>query len=949
VPNESARHVAIEAKYLRPRHDRVSVRPDARSAFAAAFERRLTVVCAPAGYGKTTTTAALLEQCGRPAAWYKLDVLDHDPLAFLAAMTRAVRRLHPGFGTALLGELESGPVLDLPPQVLAAQFCSECDRLVTAPGHLVLDDYHETMDALGMNEVFGYLLENCPETIHFVVLSRYEPAFRLEKLRLAGEVSRIPRELLLFDESQVAEVLQQRSGRPHDAEFVASIATLTEGWPASVVLAGMSLEWLDPTSLEDALTDPRLRMDVFSYLAEQVFQRQTAEVQRFLLRTCCFDHVSAELAERVSSSGSASRHLHFLARNHVFTFDTGRKGTYRYHNLLRDFLRQRFVQDEGERAFRTLQIETAEALEACDERAAAVELLLGANEPALALEAIARGGEAELERRPYEQLRHWVHQLDPSTESGRPWALLVSGVLGTRDSRFGEALTNLGLAEAALLEAGNAAELYEVLSVTEWAEFWSGDSAAAMATCHRALGFATTDSQRLHTLLSLLSAALDMRRWDEVASASSKADELLPKAKPQEAARAQALRAHAAFYQGDMHCAHGLIQGCHESKQTATQRSATLNTYGMIDIALGDYEAAARHLRDAATTADAFGHALTTHMIEDNIAFLEASMGHFGSALGRLRALQNHVDALDPTMLCFVLTHLGTALRRSGDLRASIEPMGRAESTLSSERDPYLALNAAANLAFARGLLGIDLQEALRRLSASAAKAGVLFVEQKALLFAAIIANAFGDTTDAIAMLENCLPRQLALGHINLVAQELCPRPELVSRVIRRHRVNGLGPALLEALSHHWLFPKTAATLKELGPTQIGTWLGHLNVEAPMTGLESERGRQARAPAARGGQPSDVKLLGQLSRREHDVLELMAQDRSNDQIAAELFIAVSTVKTHVNHILRKLGQTTRIGAVLEYQRLIGAAGHLAVHPGTSSSPPPGMTQNPPWV
>ena len=181
VSNEKARQVAIEAKYLRPRLDSVTLRPEARDALAAAFVRRLTVGCAPAGYGKTTTTAAALDLCGRRAAWYKLDILDHDPLAFLAAMTRAVQRLHPGFGAALLQELESGPVLDLPPQALAARFCSECDRTLTAPGHLVLDDYHEAMDAPAMNEVLGYLLENCPETVHFVVLTRYEPVFRLEK------------------------------------------------------------------------------------------------------------------------------------------------------------------------------------------------------------------------------------------------------------------------------------------------------------------------------------------------------------------------------------------------------------------------------------------------------------------------------------------------------------------------------------------------------------------------------------------------------------------------------------------------------------------------------------------------------------------------------------------------------------------------------------------------
>ena len=109
----------------------------------------------------------------------------------------------------------------------------------------------------------------------------------------------------------------------------------------------------------------------------------------------------------------------------MFTFDTGRDGTYRYHNLLRDFLRQRFVQDEGEGAFRALQRETAVALEACGDRPGAVELLLGANEAELALGVIARGGEAELERRPSEQLRLWVSRLSPAADAGQPWALVV--------------------------------------------------------------------------------------------------------------------------------------------------------------------------------------------------------------------------------------------------------------------------------------------------------------------------------------------------------------------------------------------------------------------------------------------------------------------------------------------------------------------------------------------
>jgi LuxR family maltose regulon positive regulatory protein len=912
--------VAIEAKHIRPRFDNVSLRPDVRAAFAAAFDRKLTVVCAPAGYGKTTVTAAALEQGGRSAVWYKLDVLDHDPLAFLAAMTRAVRRLHPGFGTALLRELESGPVLDIAPQVLAAQFCSECDRLLKTHGHLVLDDYHETMDASGMNGVLGYLLENCPETVHFVVLTRYEPVFRLEKLRLGGEVARIARDLLVFDATQAADVLCQRSGRQHDEDFVSRLLTLTEGWPASVVLAGMALEWIDPASLEDALADPRLRMDVFSYLAEQVFQRQTDSVQAFLLRTCCLEAVSAELAERLTGSGSASRQLHFLARNQVFTFDAGRRGTYRYHNLLRDYLRQRFVQDEGEHAFRTLQLETAAALEVYGDRPGAIELLLGANELDLALDVVARGGEPELERRPSEQLRIWVSRISYALEMERPWAMVVAGVLDTRESRFAAALAELRAATAALEEAGDLDGLYQALSITEWAEFWSGDCAASIATCYRALDHAASDAQRLHTLLSLLSAALDMRRWDTVASASSRAEEFLPRARPEEAARAQALRAHAAFYRGDMRAARMLIRGCPDRMQTIAQRAASLNTHGMISIALGEYASAARHLEEAATTAEAFGHAPTSYMIEDNIAFLEASIG-LNSALPRLRLLRERAHELDPCVLCFVLTHEGTVLRRSGDPRQGLEPAAEAVEAMPPERDPYLAFNARVNLALTQGLLGIDQQALLRRLSSDAAGAGVAFVQLKATMFAAILTDAEGGHTEAVALLEDCLPKQLELGHINLVAQELCPRPELASRVLRRHRSNGLGPALLEALSHHWLFTQTATTLRDLGTSQVATWIDHLDARRPAPPA-GKRGARRTRPASRAAQRPGEPLLDELTSREREVLELMALDRSNDEIAAELFIAVSTVKTHVNHILRKLGQTTRIGAVLVYQRLL---------------------------
>ncbi len=936
--SDGSRLRPADAKLLHPQLDEVSLRGDAVAAFASAFKRRLTLVCAPAGYGKTTTTAAALDRLGCEAAWYKLDVLDHDPVVFLAAIVRALRTRIPGFGETLLLELEAGSAPDLPAESLAALFVSECEASLPSRHHLVLDDYHEAADSRDLDRMLSYLLANAPTDLHLVVLTRYEPGFPVEKMHLEGELARIDSQLLRFDADQVATVIEQRSGQRHDRAHIARLLTLTEGWPASVVLAGMALTWLDAASLESALADPRLKTDMYSYLAEQVFQREAADVQAFLLRTCCLEHITLELAELLAPAGDAHRHLRHLSSNSVFTFVADRQGAFRYHNLFRDFLRQRVVQDDGERAFHALQLDTAVALEAAGDSRRAVELLLTANSPGAALDVIARAGEAGLERCTTEQLSSWLKRIRPALTDDRPWALVLSGALGGRDGSFGAALSDLRRACGLLEQADDAAGLYEALSITECTEFWADDPEACIETCHRALPLARTDAQRLHTLLSLLSAALDMRMWDEVESASRQAAAFLPHAQPDEIMRAQALRAHAAFYQGDVRSARRAIIVSHHPGQTVGLQSAALNTHGMIEMALGEYDDAARLLREAAETSARHGHAAASYMIRDNIAFLRACTGAVTEGLESLEALcDDDAGAHEPTLLCFTLSHQASVLRRCGRVEASLEPGRRAAQAVPAGRDPYLALNAATNLAFAEGLLGEPRHRELARLTKAAAMARLSFVELKGLLYEGILLFAAGQRRKAVEQLEACLPRQLALGHINLVAQEVGPRADVAAAVLRRNRSNGLGPPLLDALSRHWQFAKVAEQLRRDCPSEVGTWLRYLDerrpLGTPVAGAErrvaTRDGRAGRRVAAMGDGGDARDPLAELTRRERQVLELIAEDRTNAEIAQDLFLALPTVKTHITRILRKLGQTTRVGAVLEYHRAIGLIGRSA--------------------
>ena len=193
-------------------------------------------------------------------------------------------------------------------------------------------------------------------------------------------------------------------------------------------------------ALESALADPRLRQDVFSYLAEQVYARETAEVRAFLRRTCCLDHVSADLATRVGAPRRAHRILAHLQANGVFTFADRQEGRSRYHSLFREFLRQKSVQEDGGLASTACSSTRPPPSRPTGDVEKAVDLCLAANEPRLALDVVARAGEKNLDAFRSETLDSWLERLPDQIMHTEPWARLLVGQVDMRAGRFDEAL-----------------------------------------------------------------------------------------------------------------------------------------------------------------------------------------------------------------------------------------------------------------------------------------------------------------------------------------------------------------------------------------------------------------------------------------------------------------------------------------------------------------------------
>ena len=923
----------VAAKLSRPLCAGAVLRPDTVAAFADGLRRRLTIVCAPAGYGKSTTAAAAAERLAIPCVWYKLDLLDRDPVVFLASLTEALRSRAPALGEPIRERLRSsdGEPLSLP--LLQAMFVRECETHLRGEDvHVILDDFHEAAESRATRSALDYLLANLPPGVRFAVVSRYDPALHLAKLRLDDQVCVLDTAALRFTPEQAVAVLEERTGAHPDPGLVRHLVDLSEGWPASIVLAGLVLDWDAPDLLEAALVDPRLKQDIYSYLAEQVYAGEDRPTRAFLKRTCCLEHLTVDLAGRVGRTRTAAKRLSHLATNSVFTFATTGEGGYRYHNLFRDFLRQKFVQDEGEAAFRRLHVETAEVLEEAGEAELAIELFLDANEPHEALRVIASAGEAMLADVPSDRLASWLDRLPPDLRAGEPWPLLLQAQLACREADYGRALTRIEAAEHLFRAALDETGLYEALSMRESALFWRGDTAAAMEACQEALRRAGTDAQRVHSLLSLGSAAVEARDWALADDAFARADCLALTAASRERPRAQALRAHASYLRGRPREAEQLMPRMLELGVSRSLQLEASNTLGMIRTALGDYRGALSCLEPALAGAKNYGFSATRDMILDSVGLATGSLGDTDAGLDLVRtAAQGDAHDQQPGLRAWARCHEATLLRRAGHLEEARLAASEVFDQAHPLEDAYALLNFEANLLYTRGLLGDDTRDPLDDVARRADGLRLAFVALKSRLFAGVLAHERNHRSEAESRLAGCLPLQLELGHLHVLAQELCPRHPVALTALSAAASGGRAQELMDTLALHPGFGDFVGELcadhadlaglavEAAGKVAPDAVLRRVLRTAERNGRSDVADVVARTRAARpGGRGRAAALLDLLTPREHEVLALMADGLRNPDIVARLVVSEATVKTHVTHIFAKLGVRTRVEAILLY-------------------------------
>jgi LuxR family maltose regulon positive regulatory protein len=847
----------------------------------AGLHRKLTLVSAPAGFGKTTLLGEWTANTERPFAWLSLDEGDNDPARFLAYFVAALQTVHESVGESVLAALKSPqpPPIDLFLTSLINEIAITSDLPSASAGRsfvLVLDDFHVITDPQ-VNGAMAFLLDNLPPQMHLVLSSRADPSWPLARLRARGEMTELRADDLRFTLEETTAFLNEAMRLDLSPEDVDALETRTEGWIAGLQMAALSMRGRKDVSAFIRAFSGSHRF-VLDYLLEEVLEQQPRDVQEFLLKTSILERMTAPLCNAVTQSSDSRAILTQLDQTNLFLvpLDDERRW-YRYHHLFADLLRQRLQQDRRDLT-PVLHRRASEWYQAKELYPNAVNHSLAAGDEERAAELIGSGGWDMLVRGEMRELLGWLDSLPQDLVSSRPqlgvihaWALALTSQWERLDQR--------------LTQIGDSHVPGEIAALQAYVASVQGNIPRTVALCKQA------------------SEALPERKW------FSRSFVALSLGIAYFAGR-QPAAARKAFCEA--------IELCRAAGFSYMMQAAMME--------LGLVQQMAGSLHEAAET---FRRALELIPGQDLRPVPIAGMAYLGLSKAHYewndldRALQNARRGIEVTDLggfTNALLHsyvrlIAVHLAR-GDMMAASQAFEKAERLV--EQHPHPAISGMlVNLRVRFWLRSGDLRAASLWLQEHPPTAGDVtnYPQELEQLAAARVLLGLKQTAGVLELLHPLQDRAEEAGRVWMLIRILV----LQARALQVDEKRDLAVSKLEralSLAEPEGYVRTFV--------DEGEPMARLLRQALSEGIAPNYA--ARLLAAFGEEaeltsPAMESLIEPLTEREMDVLRLIVAGLSNPEIAEELFIAVSTVKSHINHIYGKLGVESRTQAVIKVQEL----------------------------
>jgi len=908
--------------YIPPVRPELVPRPRLIKQLNGALHRKLTLLSAPAGFGKTTIVSEWIADCKRmepkvPVAWLSLDDGDKTPTRFLtylvAALQEITARLPSAdkFGEDVLGALRSPQ--PPPNEIILTSLINE---IATIPNEfvLVLDDYH-VIDAKQVDEALTFLLEHLPSQMHLVIATREDPNLSLSRLRAGGQLTELRAIDLRFTPDEAATFLNQVMGLGLSAEEVASLETRTEGWIAGLQLAAISMRGQEDVHgfIKAFAGDHRYIVD---YLVEEVLQHQSECVRRFLLQTSILDRLSGPLCDAVTGQDECNVLLDALERGNLFVYPLDDKRQwFRYHHLFADVL-QAHLKDEQPDQIPGLHRRASEWYEQNGLPSHAIRHALTGEDFERAAELVELAWPEMDRSRQSATWLGWAQALPDELVRARPvlsagfaWALLDNGELEAGETRLRDAeswLDNTAgtnerpVSRLTAMIVVDKDELRflpaSLASARAYIAMAHDDVPGAAKYAQQALDLSPKHDHLSRGVPSSLLGLTSWARGDLDLADRSLADAMLGF----QMAGNILFAITGAYVLAEIRAAQGCLHEAFNTYQQYLQLAAgqgDLVLRGTADLYTGlselyrewdDLEAATNYLLKSKQLGERAALPHWHHRWCIAQARLKQSQGDLDEALDLLdEAEKVYVRGPVPDVrpIAALKARVWIAQGRLSEARSWLRERGL------SVDDELCYLGEFEYITLARLLIGqyardgaessiLEAMRLLERLLKAAQAGGRLGSVIEILALQALAHEMQGNHPLALAALERSLALAEPEGYIRIFIDE--------------------GPPMAQLLS-------TAASPGTM-PDYAARLLAAFESQVPMDQEKSLPGET---------QP----LIEPLSERELEVLELIAQGLSNREIGQRLFIALNTVKGHNRKIYGKLQVQRRTEAIARAREL----------------------------
>jgi LuxR family transcriptional regulator, maltose regulon positive regulatory protein len=860
------------------------------------IDARLTLVSAPAGFGKTTLLAAWLAspaQRERLPTWLSLDESDNDPTTFWTYVIAALQTVAPTVGTTSQALIEAAQT---PIEAVVGALLNE----LTAVPHelvLVLDDYHVVEDRQ-VHEELALFLDRLPPNVHVVIASRADPPFPIARFRARRELVEIRAADLRFTPDEAAAYFTDVMALDLEAGELAILTGRTEGWIAALQLAALSMQGRDNVAefIKGFAGDDRYIVD---YLVEEVLQRQPQHVRQFLLKTSVLSRLTGALCDAVVEQDGGKAMLEALDRANLFLVALDdRRQWYRYHHLFADVLRSHLANEHPD-DLAELHRRASRWYEQNALRPEAIRHAVAAGDFAHAADLVELEWPALALARQEVTLRGWLDALPDEQLCCRPvlsnvyaGMLLSSGELDGVDRRLRDAerwltpgqLSDARAAGMVVLNEGDFRTLPGSVAVHRAGYALArGNLVETVSHARRALELAPEDD---HLTRGGATALMGLAAWaggDLETAYRSYAEGM---ADVQRGGHLSGTVGRAVTL-ADIRVAQGRLRDAmhiyEHALQLASEQGGTV-VRGTADMYVGlselhrernELDAATRSLLRSQELGEQSGFAQNRYRWRVAMARIHQARGDHDAAL----------DLLSEAQPLFMLD-FSPNVRPIAAVRARLLlHQGRTDAALDWARDH--GLSAADDLSYvheyehitlARVLLAsgstVQASQLLDRLLQAAEHGGRTGSAIEILVLQALAHDVRGDARAAFVPLERALTLAEPEGYVRVFVDEGPRMAALLQAAAKR----GIAPAYVQRLL-----------------TQFGT------------------------PTAE--RHASQNLIEPLSERELDVLRLLATDLDGPEIASQLMVSLNTMRTHTKSIYTKLGVNSRRAAVHRAEEL----------------------------